>query len=88
MSRVRDTATRSEMGRVFRLLRSAPATERCERCGVGGTPLAVVDFEAVRLRARRTLCEYCVLVLFEAFMETDEAFAKDDEHEEVLALVR
>jgi hypothetical protein len=75
-----------EVGRPFRLLRSAPAPTRCGRCGVGGTPLAAVRFDGGRLHAERTLCEYCTGVLFEGFIETDEGFVELDELEEVLAL--
>ena len=79
---------RVEVGEPFRLLQAAGA-DRCERCGAGGvTPLSVARFEAWRLQATRTLCDYCANVLFEAFTETDEIYAEQASPEGALALIR
>jgi hypothetical protein len=63
------------------------ADDRCQRCGAGpGSRLLVVRLESAGFRARRTLCDYCASVLFEAFIEADEDFV--DATEEPLAVVR
>jgi len=87
MDELRDTQE-VEVGRPFRLLKSPPAGDRCERCGAGGdTPLSVARFEAWRTQATRTLCDFCVSVFFEQFIETDEAFAEHASQEGALALI-
>ena len=77
---------RVEVGRPFRLLQAA-AVERCERCGARDR-LSVARFEAWRLQASRTLCDFCADVLFEAFIETDQLYAERAAHEGALALIK
>jgi hypothetical protein len=87
MDEFRDTPE-VEVGRPFRLLKSPPVGDRCERCGAGGdTPLSVARFEAWRIQATRTLCDYCASVFFEQFIETDEAFVEQASQEGALALI-
>jgi hypothetical protein len=77
-----------EVGRPFRLLKDPPAGDRCERCGAGGdTPLSVARFEAWRIQATRTLCDFCASVFLEQFIETDEAFVEQQPQEGALALI-
>jgi hypothetical protein len=59
----------------------------CERCGASGVPLSVARFEAWRLQATRTLCDFCANVLFETFIEADETYAEQASLEEALALI-
>jgi hypothetical protein len=74
-----------EVGKPFRLLQAA-SVERCERCGAR-EQLSVARFEAWRLQAVRTLCDYCANVLFETFIETDQIYAEQGAHEGALALI-
>jgi hypothetical protein len=75
-----------EVGKPFRLLKAA-SIERCERCGARDR-LSVARFEARRLQATRTLCDFCADVLFESFIETDQLYAERAAHEGALALIR
>ena len=62
-----------DMAWAFRLLKPQPRAGRCDRCGAEGeAPLSVVRFEASRLRSTRTVCSFCVGVLFEAFIESPD----------------
>jgi hypothetical protein len=88
MGELRDTR-KDEVGRPFRLLKSAPAGDCCERCGIGGdAQLSVARFEAWQLHATRTLCDFCAVLLFEAFIETDQAFAEQAPSQGAFALIR
>jgi hypothetical protein len=75
-----------EVGKPFRLLQDA-TVERCERCGAR-EQLSVARFEAWRLQAVRTLCDFCANVLFETFIETDQIYAERAAHDGALALIR